>query len=179
MQREVRTMERAAVRLPDLRARAEIRCMGSAVSRTGKRCRRPGTAGKARMDIQGLAGAVQVELLGQGTRCRAGHPFLGHGSVGMVVGHTLKQPVPEHEGGHDGQRHDPHPVSHPDMIKGPPAEVNCESFLSGRPCQASAAGSRSDILRSGPRRDRDDGGHVEKDEIRRLYEWIQGRVRMH
>lgn len=68
MQREVRTMERAAVRLPDLRARAEIRCMGSAISLIGKLCSRPGTAGHARMDIQRLAGAVQVELLRQGTR---------------------------------------------------------------------------------------------------------------
>lgn len=131
------------------------------------------------MEIQGHAGAVQVELLRQGARCRAGKPFLGHGSVGMVVRHTLEKPVPDHEGGDDGQRQDAHPVSHRHMIKGLLTEVNCESFLSDKASQASGAGSRPDILRSRPRRDRDDGGHMDKDEIRRLYEWIQGRVELH
>jgi hypothetical protein len=97
MQREVRAMVRADVRQPDLRARAEIRCTGGAVGRRGNCCRRPGNAGEARMDIQGLAGAVQVELLRQGTRCRAGQPLLRRGGVGMMVGHTLQQTVPHHE----------------------------------------------------------------------------------
>lgn len=81
------------------------------------------------MDIQGLAGAVQVELLRQGTRCRAGQPFLRRGGVGMVMGHTLQQTVPDHEGRHDDQPRDAQPVDHSNIIEGPHPQVNCDSFL--------------------------------------------------
>lgn len=85
----------------------------------------------------------------------------------MEVGHALQKTVPDHEGGDHNQTGDPHSAAHPPIIRRRGADVNRTDIRYTEPDHTP---HRIETRLAGAE------AAVNGDEIKRLYEWLQGRV---